>query len=97
VGSLSQNRPSPEDVKKKLEELKKRLWDLRYRIEKWGMLKISDVAELNAVYKEVGDIARELAKLNPHPALHNEAVMLMKEASVLQYRIDQARQRVRVK
>jgi predicted nucleic acid-binding Zn-ribbon protein len=92
---LSEKPTLPEDVKKKIEELKKRLWDLRSRIERWGMLKISDVAELNAVYKEIGSIARELAKLNPHPAVHGEAVSLMHEAYGLLFRIDQLRQRVR--
>jgi hypothetical protein len=85
----------PEDVKKKIEELKKRLWELRSRIERWGMLKISDVAELNAVYREVGAVARELAKLNPHPAVHGEASSLIHEAHRLLFRIDQLRQRVR--
>jgi len=92
---LPEKQPLPEDVKKKVEELKKRLWELRSRIEKWGMLKISDVAELNAVYREVGEIARELTKLNPHPAVHGEAVSLIHEAHRLQFRIDQLRQRLR--
>jgi ElaB/YqjD/DUF883 family membrane-anchored ribosome-binding protein len=54
-----------EEEKKRLEEVKKRLRDLRARIEKWAMLKISDVAEMNAVYREIGEVLRELAKVNP--------------------------------
>jgi chromosome segregation ATPase len=54
-----------EEKKKKLEEAKRRLRDLRARIEKWAMLKISDVSEMNAVYREIGEVLRELAKLNP--------------------------------
>jgi hypothetical protein len=69
----------PEEVKKKVEELKRRLRDLRARIERWAMLKISDVAEMNAVYREIGEVLRELAKLNPHP----EAEQLRREAEQL--------------
>jgi len=69
----------PEEVKKKLEDLKRRLRDLRVRIERWAMLKISDVAEMNAVYREIGEILRELAKLNPNP----EAESLKREAERL--------------
>jgi uncharacterized coiled-coil DUF342 family protein len=78
----SQPQKTPEE-KKKLEELKKRLWDLRSRIEKWAMLKIQDVSELNAVYREIGEIARELAKMNP---LGLEA---RKEAEELQRRVEE--------
>lgn len=73
----------PEEEKKRLEELKKRLWDLRSRIEKWALLKIQDVSELNAVYREIGEIARELAKMNP---LGLEA---KKEAEELQRRVEE--------
>ena len=73
----------PEERKKKLEELKRRVRDLRLRCERWGMLKISDVSELNAVYRELGEIYRELAKLNPDP----EAVRLKNEVLLLMSRI----------
>jgi hypothetical protein len=69
----------PEEAKRKLEEIKRRLRDLRARIEKWAMLKISDVSEMNAVYREIGEVLRELAKVNPHP----ETKPLRREAEQL--------------
>ena len=69
----------PEEKKKKIEELKRRLRDLRVRIEKWAMVKIADVGEMNTVYREIGEVLRELAKLNPSP----EAKVLMDEAHKL--------------
>jgi hypothetical protein len=58
---------SPEEKKRRLEEIKKRITELRRRIESWAMIKISDVAEMNHVYRELGDIFRELVQLNPDP------------------------------
>jgi mRNA-degrading endonuclease RelE of RelBE toxin-antitoxin system len=78
VAERPPERPE-EERKRRLEELKRRLRDLRARIERWAMLKISDVAEMNAVYREIGEVLRELAKLNPHP----EAERLKREAEQL--------------
>jgi hypothetical protein len=70
---------SPEEKKRRLEEIKKRITELRRRIESWAMIKISDVAEMNHVYRELGDIFRELVQLNPDP----EANQLMLDVTKL--------------
>lgn len=77
---------APEDEKKRrLEEARKRLRDLRQRIEKWAMVKIADVGEMNAVYREIGEVLRTLERLNPDP----EAVRLKKEAEDLKRRVEE--------
>jgi len=76
--------PPPDEKKKKIEEIKRRLRDLRVRIEKWAMVKIADVGEMNTVYREIGEVLRELAKLNPSPeakVLTDEAHKLLGELS----------------
>jgi len=69
----------PPEKKEVIENVKKRLRELRTRIEKWAMVKIADVGEMNTVYREIGEIFRELAKVNPNP----EAERLKKEVEEL--------------
>jgi polyhydroxyalkanoate synthesis regulator phasin len=84
--------PVPEEAKREIEEIKRRVMELRGRIEKWAMLKISDVGEMNTVYRELGTIARKLAMFNPNP----EAVRLKGEVERLMRRVDEMMRQPRV-
>jgi polyhydroxyalkanoate synthesis regulator phasin len=79
--------PVPEEAKKELEEIKREILELRSRIEKWAMLKVADVGEMNTVYKKLGILARKLAAFNPHP----EAVRLKGEVERLMRRVEEIR------
>jgi hypothetical protein len=74
----------PEEAKREIEEIKRRVLELRSRIEKWAMVKIADVGEMNTVYRELGEIARKLARFNPNP----EAVRLKGEVESLMRRVE---------
>jgi hypothetical protein len=74
----------PEEAKRELEEIKREILELRSRIEKWAMVKIADVGEMNTVYKKLGILARKLAAFNPHP----EAIRLKGEVESLMRRVE---------
>jgi hypothetical protein len=74
----------PEEAKRELEEIKREILELRSRIEKWAMVKIADVGEMNTVYKKLGILARKLAMFNPNP----EAVRLKGEVESLMRRVE---------
>jgi polyhydroxyalkanoate synthesis regulator phasin len=79
----------PEEAKRELEEIKREILELRGRIEKWAMLKVADVGEMNTVYKKLGILARKLAAFNPNP----EAVRLKGEVERLMRRVEELRGR----
>jgi hypothetical protein len=74
----------PEEAKKELDEIKREILELRSRIEKWAMLKVADMGEMNTVYKKLGILARKLAQFNPNP----EAVRLKGEVERLMKRVE---------
>jgi polyhydroxyalkanoate synthesis regulator phasin len=79
----------PEEAKRELEEIKREILELRSRIEKWAMVKIADVGEMNTVYRKLGILARKLAMFNPNP----EAVKLREEVERLMKRVEELRAR----
>jgi polyhydroxyalkanoate synthesis regulator phasin len=81
--------PVPEEAKRELEEIKREILELRGRIEKWAMLKVADVGEMNTIYKKLGILARKLAMFNPNP----EAVRLKGEVERLMRRVEELRGR----
>jgi len=74
----------PEEARRELEEIKREILELRSRIEKWAMVKIADVGEMNTVYRKLGILARKLAMFNPNP----EAVRLRGEVESLMRRVE---------